>query len=62
MKLSSNNLKGLLTKFDQEIVVVELGAWAAYHGDWLDKADQQRVLLAIRRFETLREAVSARIK
>jgi hypothetical protein len=62
MKLSSNNLKGLLTKFDQEIIVVELGAWAAYHGDWLDKADRERVLLAIRRFETLRSAINARIK
>ena len=62
MKLSSHNLKGLLTKFDQEIIVIELGAWAAYHGDWLDKADRKRVLLAIRRFETLRGAIDARIK
>jgi hypothetical protein len=57
-----NVIKTILNKLDPELVIVELAAWAAFHGDRLPKADRDRVLLAIRRFEALRGAISARIK
>jgi hypothetical protein len=44
------------------LIVVELGAWAAFHGDQLHRDDRERVLLAIRRIEGLRGAISARLK
>ena len=45
-----------------ELIVVELGAYAAYFGDPLPKPDLDRVLLAIRKLEALRGVVNARIK
>ena len=56
------NFKNLLNTLDGELIVIELGAWAAYHGDRLPKDDRDRVLLAIRRFEGIRSAINARIK
>ncbi len=56
------NLKSLLRKIESELIVVELGAWASYHGDRLPKPDRDRVLLAIRKLEALRGVVNARIK
>jgi len=55
-------LKSLLRKIEPELIVVELGAYAAYFGDPLPKPDRDRVLLAIRKLEALRGAVNARIK
>ena len=57
-----SGLKSLLIKIESELIVVELGAWAAYHGDPLPKPDRDRVLLAIRKLAALRGAVNARIK
>jgi hypothetical protein len=58
----STIIKSLLNKLDTELVIIELAAWAAYHGDRLHKADRDRTLLAIRRFEGLRGAIHARLK
>ena len=58
----NQNIKSLLNKLDAELIVVELGAYAAYFGDCLPKVDRDRVLLAIRRFEALRGAIHARLK
>jgi len=60
--MSVSLLKVLLAKIESELIVVELGAWAAYHGDPLPKSDRDRVLLAIRKLAALRGAVNARIK
>ena len=62
MKLSSYDITGLMKKLDSELILIELGAYATFFGDPLDKADRERVLLAIRRFEALRGAISARLK
>jgi hypothetical protein len=59
---SPDIVKSLLKKLDVELVIIELAAWAAYHGDRLPKADRDRTLLAIRRFEGLRGTINARIK
>jgi hypothetical protein len=58
----STIIKGLLKKLDTELVIIELAAWSAFHGDRLPKADLARTLLAIRRFEGLRGTINARIK
>ena len=58
----TQTLKTLLLKLDSELIVVELGAWAAFQGDRLYRSDRERVLLAIRRIEGLRGAINARIK
>jgi hypothetical protein len=62
-KPRSNNstLRGLLRRLDDELVVVELAAWAAYHSDPLPKEDKDGTLLAIRRMEAIRGAVNARL-
>ena len=57
----NSTLRGLLGRLDNELVVVELAAWAAYHGDPLPKVDKDRALLAIRRIEAIREAVRVRL-
>jgi hypothetical protein len=62
MAFYNSHIKSLLAKIESELIVVELAAWAAYHGDPLPKPDKDRTLLAIRRFEALRGAVNARIK
>ena len=54
-------LKTLLPRMSEELVIVELAAWAAYHGDPLPKEDRERTLLAIRRLDAIRSAVNARI-
>ena len=54
-------LKILLPRMSEELVIVELAAWAAYHGDPLPKEDRERTLLAIRRLDAIRSAVNARI-
>jgi hypothetical protein len=58
----STIIKSLLKKLDTELVIIELAAWAAFHGDRLPKQDKDRTLLAIRRFEGLRGAIHARLK
>jgi hypothetical protein len=57
----NTTLRGLLARLDDELAVVELAAWAAFHGDPLEKVDLDRTLLAIRRLEAIREAVNARL-
>jgi hypothetical protein len=57
-----NVIKTILNKLDPELVIVELGAYAALCGDPLPKDDYERIKLAIRRIEALRGAISARIK
>jgi hypothetical protein len=54
-------LKVLLPRLAEELVIVELCAWASYHGDKLPKEDRDRALLAIRRIDALRRAVSDRL-
>ncbi|MFC1688085.1 hypothetical protein ACFL07_00310 [Pseudomonadota bacterium] len=55
-------LKVLLPRMSEELVIVELAAWSAYHHDRLPQDDRDRVLLAIRRLDAIREAVDARLK
>lgn len=55
-------LKKLLPRMSEELVIVELAAWSAYHGDPLPKEDRERTLLAIRRLDAIREAVDARLR
>ena len=55
-------LKTLLIKIESALIVVELAAWAAYHGDPFSKQDLDLVLLTIRRLDALRGAVNARLK
>ena len=40
------HIKTLFEKLDLELIVVELGAWAAFQGDRLHRDDRDRVLLA----------------
>ena len=54
-------LKLLLPRMSEELVVVELAAWSAFHGDPLPQEDKDRTLLAIRRLEAIRGAVNARL-
>ena len=54
-------LKVLLPRMSVELVIVELAAWSAYHGDYLPKVDRERTLLAIRRLDAIRRAVDARL-
>jgi hypothetical protein len=54
-------LQVLLPRMSEELVIVELAAWAAYHGDRLPPEDKDRTLLAIRRLDAIRRAVSERI-
>jgi hypothetical protein len=61
-EVTDNCLASLLMNLNREMVVIELGAYAAYFGDRLPKPDRDRVLLAIRRFEALRGAIHARLK
>ena len=56
------HLKSLLIKIESELIIVELAAWAAYHGDPFSKQDLDLVLLSIRRMAALRGAINARIK
>ena len=56
------HLKNLLIKIERELIVTELAAWAAYHGDPFSKQDLELVLLSIRRMAALRGAINARIK
>ena len=62
MNQHNSILVSLLKKLETELVVTELAAWAAYHGDPLPRQDRDRTLLAIRRTETLRGMIDARIK
>lgn len=56
-----NDLRELFRRLDKELVIAELAAWAAYHGDPLPAEDLKRTLLAIRRMDAIRRALSARI-
>jgi hypothetical protein len=55
-------LKILLPRLAEELVIVELCAWSAYHGDPLPEDDKERCLLAVRRIDAIRRAVSERIR
>lgn len=57
-----STIKNLLQRIEPELVIVELGAYAALYGDPLPKDDYERIKLAIRRLEALRGTINARIK
>jgi len=62
MKDANAPIRELLRRLGPELIVCELAAWAAYHGDRLPREDRNRTLLAIRRMDAIRKAVDARTR
>lgn len=54
-------LSELMRRLEPELVLVELAAWAAYHGDPLPAGDRDRILLAARRIDAIRRAIRDRL-
>jgi len=61
MRTAGTPLGELLRRLDFELIIAELGAWSAFHGDPLPREDKDRVLLAIRRMEAIRKSINARL-
>ena len=59
---SDSGLRDLIGRLDAELIVVELVAHAALHGDPLPVEDLDRVHLAIKRIEFIRAPLNARLR